>query len=80
MIIDPQGEVRCQHRKLNELDIGHEYYAQGDRLNVVETDFGRIGLLICADAFAHDATLLQSLGYMGADLILSPTAGSPARP
>jgi len=74
VIIDKQGQVLCRHRKLNELHIGHKYYAQGDRLNVVETEFGTFGLLICADANAKDQTLGRALGYMGADVILSPAS------
>ena len=54
IIIDPQGTVLCKHRKLNELEIGHEYYDQGDRLQVVDTELGTLGLMICADGFAED--------------------------
>lgn len=72
VIINPEGELILLHRKINELDIGHPYYALGDRLNVCETEFGTIGLLICADAVAKDHVLLPSLAYMGADVILSP--------
>ncbi len=74
VIIDKRGQLLCKHRKLNELDIGHAYYAQGDRLNVVDTEFGRIGLMICADGFAKGQVLSRSLCYMGADVILSPSA------
>lgn len=74
IIIDQQGEVILKHRKLNELEIGHAYYAQGDRLNVVETEFGTFGLMICADGFANGTVLARSLCYMGADVILSPCA------
>lgn len=74
VLIDPAGELRLLHRKLNELDIGHPYYAQGDRLGVVPTAFGTFGVMICADAFARDQTITRALGYMGADVILSPCA------
>jgi predicted amidohydrolase len=74
VLIDKDGTVLCQHRKLNELDIGHAYYALGDRLNVCQTEFGTIGLMICADGFAEDRVLARSLCYMGADIILSPCA------
>ncbi|MDA0347653.1 MAG: carbon-nitrogen hydrolase family protein [Verrucomicrobia bacterium] len=74
VIIDKEGEVLLKHRKLNELEIGHPYYDQGDRLNVVETEFGTLGLMICADGFANDQVLARSLCYMGADVILSPCA------
>lgn len=74
VLIDPAGEILLHHRKINELDIGHPYYAVGDRLGVVDTALGRIGLMICADAFAEDRVITRTLGLMGAELILSPSA------
>ena len=74
VIIDEQGDVILKHRKLNELDIGHSYYDQGNRLNVCHTDLGTLGLMICSDGFAEDQVLSRALGYMGADVILSPCA------
>lgn len=74
VIVDNKGELLIKHRKLNELDFAHELYDQGDRLNVVHTELGTLGLLICADANAKDYSLSKSLGYMGADIILSPSA------
>jgi len=74
VIIDPEGEVILLHRKINELDIGHPYYALGDRLNVCETEFGTIGLMICADASTGDHVIPMALAYMGADVILSPSS------
>ncbi|MCK5248957.1 MAG: carbon-nitrogen hydrolase family protein, partial [Spirochaetaceae bacterium] len=49
VLIDNHGEVILRHRKINELEIGWDNYSTGDRLNVVDTTFGRIGLMICAD-------------------------------
>lgn len=74
VLIDNQGNLMLLHRKINELDIGHEYYGLGDRLNVAETEFGVIGLMICSDAFANDQVISRSLCYMGADVILSPSS------
>ena len=78
VIIDKHGTLLCKHRKINELEIGHEFYAQGDRLNVADTEFGRFGLMICADGSAKDQVLSRSLCYMGADVILSPCAWAVA--
>jgi predicted amidohydrolase len=74
VLIDRCGNLLSKHRKLNELEIGHEFYDQGDRLSVVHTEFGSLGLMICADGFAKDRVLSRSLCYMGADMILSPSA------
>jgi predicted amidohydrolase len=74
VLIDRQGELLLRHRKINELDIGHPYYAQGQQLRVCTTEFGTIGVMICADGLAEDQVIARSLGYMGADMILSPCA------
>jgi predicted amidohydrolase len=74
VLIAPDGNIVLSHRKLNELDIGHACYDLGDRLGVAHTPLGTIGLMICADGFACDQVLTRSLGYMGAQLILSPSA------
>ncbi len=74
VIIDKNGIIKCLHRKINELEIGYEFYSQGDRLNIAESEFGTFGLMICADARAPDFVLSKALGQMGADIILSPCA------
>ena len=74
VLIGPTGEILLLHRKLNELEIGHPFYAQGDRLGVAHTALGTIGVMICADAFAHGQVVSRTLGLMGADIILSPSA------
>ncbi len=74
VLIDPTGEVILLHRKINELDIGHAYYALGQSLQVVQTDLGSIGVMICADASTGKREIPRALSYMGADVILSPSA------
>lgn len=74
IIVDPTGEIILTHRKINELDIGHPYYALGEKLNVCNTPFGTFGLLICADANTNNQVLTRSLAYMGADVIFSPSS------
>ncbi|MCA9130390.1 MAG: carbon-nitrogen hydrolase family protein [Planctomycetales bacterium] len=74
VLIDPTGNLLLKHRKLNELEIGHACYHQGDRLNVARTSLGTLGVMICADGYACGQVLSRSLCYMGADMILSPSA------
>jgi predicted amidohydrolase len=74
VILDRHGNLLSKHRKLNELEIGHPFYAQGNQLGVVHTELGSLGLMICADGFAKGNVLSRALGYMGADIILSPSA------
>lgn len=74
VLFGPDGTVLLHHRKINELGIGHGCYAQGDRLGVAQTSVGRIGVMICADAFAPGQVISRTLGMMGADILLSPCA------
>jgi predicted amidohydrolase len=74
VLINPQGDVVLQHRKIHELDIAHDLYARGDRLGVAQTPFGTMGLMICADAFAKGQVISRTLSMMGATIILSPCA------
>ena len=74
VLISPDGQVILHYRKINELEIAHPYYAQGDRLGVVKTPLGTFGLMICADAFADGQVISRTLGMMGAEVILSPSS------
>ena len=74
VLLGPDQRVLLHHRKIYELDIAHDCYALGDRLAVADTPLGRIGMMICADAFAPGQVVSRTLGLMGADLILSPCA------
>lgn len=74
VLISPTGELLLKHRKLNELVIGHSCYGQGNRLETVDTPLGTIGVMICADAFAPSQVISRTLGFMGAQIILSPCA------
>lgn len=74
VLISAEGGLLLHHRKLNELDFARALYSRGDRLGAAETPHGRIGLMICADAFAEGLVISRTLGHMGARLILSPCA------
>jgi predicted amidohydrolase len=74
VLISPEGRVCLHHRKIHELEIAHACYAPGNRLGVVDTPLGRLGVMICADAFAPGQVISRTLGLMGADIILSPCA------
>lgn len=74
VLVSPRGEILLHHRKINELDIGLDLYSVGDRLGVVETELGTIGLSICADNFCSSLAVAHVLARMGAQLILSPSA------
>ena len=74
VLLSANGQVLLHHRKINELDIGLDLYSVGDRLGVVETELGTLGLSICADNFCSSLAIGHVLARMGAQLILSPSA------
>lgn len=74
VLIGRDGTLLLKHRKINELDIGKVYYATGDRINIVETEFGRLGVMICADAIVEDKSITTALARMEPVIILSPCA------
>jgi predicted amidohydrolase len=74
VLISPAGEIILHHRKINELDIALDLYSVGDRLGVVRTELGVLGLAICADNFSDSLAISHVLARMGAQLILSPSA------
>jgi len=74
VLIAPTGEILLHHRKVNELNIALDLYSVGDRLGVVQTELGTLGLDICADNFGSSLAIGHVLGRMGAQLLLSPSA------
>jgi predicted amidohydrolase len=74
VLIDPEGRILLHHRKINELDIALDLYSIGDRLGVVGTELGTLGLSTCADNFSTSLAIGHVLARMGAQLILAPSA------
>jgi predicted amidohydrolase len=74
VLFAPDGELLLHHRKIHELDIAQPLYARGDRLQVVETALGTIGVMICADGFAPGEVVSRTLVLMGAKVIVSPSS------
>lgn len=74
LLISDEGEILFHHRKINVLTGVEDVYSIGDRLGVTETKYGKIAIDICADNFVNSLSVGVTLGRMGADLLLSPTA------
>jgi predicted amidohydrolase len=71
VLIDNKGNILLKHRKMNLLtDLMSPPYTPGRNIDVIETDFGRIGLLICADT--HETKILKRMAALKPDLLLVP--------
>jgi predicted amidohydrolase len=71
VLIDDKGQILLKHRKINLLtELMTPPYAAGKEINVVDTKFGRIGLLVCADT--HKDEILERMAELKPDLVLVP--------
>lgn len=72
VVISPRGELLWKYRKIYLLPEEQGIYEVGDRVGVVNTEFGRVGVNICIDNAPDNLVLAHSMARMGASMILSP--------
>lgn len=73
VLFNRKGEILLKHRKINTLPkLMTPPYAKGrvEDIKAVDTEFGRIGILICADTFLTEA--LEGMRKRRPDLVLVP--------
>ena len=74
ILVSPLGEIVLKYRKINLLEVEFPFYEVGQKLEVIDTEFAKIGLNICADNYLDSTHLGHALARMGAQLILSPSS------
>lgn len=74
LLIDNKGNIIGKHRKINLLTVEFPYYSVGQKLEVFDTPFGKIGLNICADNYLDSIDIGHVLARMGAQVILAPSS------
>jgi len=73
ILVDRTGKLLWKHRKINVLpELMTPPYSQGDpgEINAVETEFGRIAFLICADTFTD--SFFQRIRDLKPDFMIVP--------
>lgn len=73
ILVDRTGKLLWKHRKINVLpELMTPPYSQGrpENIGVVETEFGRIAVLICADTFSD--AFVERMKTLKPDLMLVP--------
>jgi predicted amidohydrolase len=77
LVIDRDGTILGRHRKINPLKTGAEAWSHpGETVEAISIpSFGKIGILICSDAFAIG--IGQQLHRSGAQLLVSSAAWAP---
>nr|WP_300092057.1 carbon-nitrogen hydrolase family protein [Sedimentibacter sp.] len=66
------GELLEAYGKTHILGAERKYFTEGNALNAVKTDIGKIGMLISTDAYFPEAA--RTLCRKGADIIFVPSA------
>lgn len=71
LFIDNRGNIILKHRKINILEeLMSPPYTAGNDIKTVETEFGTIGILICADSF--DDEILKRMKKQHPSMVLIP--------
>ena len=73
ILVDKSGKLLWKHRKINVLpELMTPPYSQGrpEDIGVIETEYGRIAVLICADTFSND--FVNRMKTLKPDLMLVP--------
>lgn len=80
-LIAPSGNVVGTYRRvlpnpkeMNSFLMGGKIIAPGDELPIFETEFGKVGLLICSEIWSPELPLIMAL--KGADIIFAPIGGA----
>jgi len=76
-MLDLDGAVVAKYRKVIpspvDLELSGKRTVPGDALTLVQTPWGRVGMLICWEAWFPE--LCRTLAMQGADIVLFPTGG-----
>lgn len=76
VLLDRNGELvgKCSktHLTIGEYEAG---LVPGDSYPVFDTDFGKVGMLVCWDAYFPEPA--RAMAFQGAELLLISTAGNP---
>ena len=70
ILIDREGKIRGRYKKINLL--GDNNSKAGNRVRVFDTDFARIGIVICWDLTFPG--LFDKMKRMGAEIVFCPSA------
>jgi predicted amidohydrolase len=71
LVIDTLGRVLGQQDKVHLYKSEKKAATPGDRFEVIQSPYGRIGILICYDCMFPEAA--RTLALKGADLIFAPS-------
>jgi predicted amidohydrolase len=72
-VFDRKGNIIGEYRKTHLPSFEQFQVAEGDSIHTVNTDIGKIGIMICYDIMFPSAT--EALSVLGAEIVFHPTFG-----
>ncbi|MEH7252679.1 nitrilase-related carbon-nitrogen hydrolase [Neobacillus niacini] len=72
LFFDKQGNLLGNYAKTHLWSAEKKYFKEGDTLPVYDTDFGKLGIIICYDAGFPEVA--RTLALRGAEIIFVPAA------
>jgi len=80
-LISDSGEVAGKHRKIFLSFNEPEVFRPGKEVNVFDTKFGKISLLVCFDSWGpHSVKIMRKLKQLGTECVLVPIYSLKADP
>ena len=76
-VIDQSGEIVGKHSKVKALRGAEGWSTAGTRIEPVECEGLKVGILVCADAYKNEVA--QQLKDKGAQLFVSPVSWGPGQ-
>lgn len=69
--IDSSGEIKGRYRKINLWHPERPYVTPGNEISVFDSQFGRIGLILCWDLIFPE--LFKRMAYRGVEIVICPS-------
>lgn len=73
VLIGPDGRILSKYRKTSLTTVDEKYFQAGNGPTVVDTELGRIGILICKDS--QDLDVINALARQAPQIVLVPSYG-----
>ena len=74
VVFDPRGVVVARHDKVELFDGERQTLTAGTKMSVLDTPYGRLGFLICADLYTEPELHQTLTETLGADIVLVSAA------